>query len=142
MKWYTALALILLGFAAGWMTNGWRVGEQKAKQEVVNTKADLKSASDALQHVNTKLVTVVQQVDKAAAQTSATLTTLDNINAKTNQQYSMVTAQTERISDEIGKLSAPKCVFSFDYGRMYRSIGENANAGRPALYGTKSSNPN
>lgn len=130
------LVLSVVMFFAGWTVNGWRLGKEVAEQKTETVQADLNRTQEAVGALRTRIVEIVTKSQEAAQQTENILTQLGELRTRNNQAMEAVSIQTERLNDEIKQLGAPKCNFDFTTGRLWRTIGESANQGRSALYGT------
>lgn len=131
-----SIALAVVMFFAGWVVNGWRLGKQVAEEQTQQVQQDLDDTEKAVEGLRTRIVEVVTKSEAAAANTQSILDNLVVLRTRNNQAMEQVSAQTERLSNEIKQLGAPKCTFDFTTGRLWRTIGEGANQGRSALYGT------
>lgn len=138
----SAIALASVSFVAGWTVNGWRVGKNQAEKQVKVEQGKVKEAVDTIAKVDTKMREVIRKTDTAATNLTQTLAQLDRINDATNKQSEQITANTQRIQNEINKLGPAKCAFDINFGRVWEGVGEAANSNRHTLYGPQAANPN
>lgn len=132
-----AVSLAAASFTAGWVINGWRVGKNHAEEQITVEQDKTAEAVATIAKVDTKLKEVITKTEQAATTTTQTLAQLELINDATNRQSEQITATTQRLKNEIDKLGPAKCVFSIDYGRVWKGVGEAANSNRHTLYGTQ-----
>jgi len=131
-----AVAAALM-FGAGWAGATWKAGNE-TKQVRIDALTDQNTRQNTfIDNINKNLKDVVEKSKAAADQTQKTVDTLTTVRSQTSREMQAIAAQSKQVSNEIKMLGVPKCSYDADYGRVWNTIGENANAGRDYLYGSK-----